>query len=132
MLVFVDESGDSGRKIQNGSSKYFVVCAVTFEDHEIANNCDRRIDLLREVLRLPPTFEFHFAHNSKKIRLAFLDAVSPYQFYYHVFALNKDPEKLWGKGFNYKSSLYKYAASLTFENAKAWLENATVIIDRKC
>ena len=47
MLAFVDESGDSGRKILNGSSLYFVVAVVTFEDHDDALACDHRIGLLR-------------------------------------------------------------------------------------
>lgn len=130
MLVFVDESGDSGRKILNGSSLYFVVAAVTFEDFDEANACDQRIDRLRDELNLAPNYEFHFSKNSKKVRQAFLNAVSPYPFFYHVFALNKDPQKLWGPGFDNKSSLYKYAVGVTFENAKAWLDNAIVVIDQ--
>jgi hypothetical protein len=32
MLAFIDESGDSGLKIDDGSSKYFVVSLVVFEE----------------------------------------------------------------------------------------------------
>ena len=105
MLVFVDESGDCGRKILDGSSLYFVVAAVTFEEHDEANACDQRIDLLRRELNLAPGYEFHFSNNSKKVRQAFLSAVAPYLFFYHVFALNKDPQKLWEPGFDNKSTL---------------------------
>ncbi len=48
MLAFVDELGDPGRKIPNGSSTHFVVALVTFNDNEDALACDRRIDLLRQ------------------------------------------------------------------------------------
>jgi hypothetical protein len=130
MLVFVDESGDCGLKILNGSSTHFIVAAVTFEDLDEADDCDKRIDLLRQELHLPPNYEFHFSANSKKVRQAFLSAVSPYLFFYHIFALNKDPQKLWGPGFGHKDSLYKYAAGLTFENAKPWLDDAIVVIDQ--
>ena len=68
MLVFVDESGDSGRKVLNVSSLYFVVAAVTFEDHDKANSCDRRIDQLRGELNLGLDYEFHFSGNSSKVR----------------------------------------------------------------
>ena len=128
--MFVDESGDSGRKVLNGSSLYFVVAAVTFEDFDEANACDKRIDQLRDELNLTPNYEFHFSKNSKKVRQAFLNAVAPYPFFYHVFALNKEPQKLRGPGFDNKSSLYKYAAGVTFENAKAWLDDAIVVIDQ--
>ena len=44
--------------------------------------------------------------------------------------LNKDPQKLWGEGFKYKESLYKYACNLVFENAKPYLREAVVIMDK--
>ena len=130
MLAFVDESGDPGRKILNGSSLYFVVAVVTFEDNDEALACDQRIELVRRELGLPPRYEFHFSENPKKTRQAFLAAITPYPFFFHVFALNKDPQKLYGPGFEYKDSLYKFAAGLTFENAKPFLASTTVIIDQ--
>ena len=129
MLVFVDESGDAGRKIVNGSSLYFVVALVTFDDHDEADACDQRIALLRRELNFAPSYEFHFSGNSRKVRRQFLEAVSPYRFFYHSFALNKDPQKLYGPGFDHKESLYKFTAGLTFENAKPFLNNATVVVD---
>ncbi|NNN06950.1 MAG: DUF3800 domain-containing protein [Elusimicrobia bacterium] len=36
MLVFIDESGDTGLKVAQDSSEYFVVALVTFEDHDEA------------------------------------------------------------------------------------------------
>ncbi len=37
--------------------------------------------------------------------------------------------KLQGPGFKFKESFYKYACGLVFENAKPYLDNATVVID---
>ena len=130
MLVFIDESGDPGRKTDRGSSLYFVVALVSFDDDGEALACDKRIDLLRQELNRPSNFEFHFAKNSKNIREQFLKAVTPYTFFYHIFALNKDPNKLYGPGFDVKESLYKFTARLTFENAKPYLDNAKVVIDK--
>ena len=50
MLVFIDESGDSGLKIGEGSSRYFTVALVVFEDREEATACDQRIELLKREL----------------------------------------------------------------------------------
>ncbi len=36
MLVFVDESGDAGMKLDGGSSEFFVVTAILFEEHDEA------------------------------------------------------------------------------------------------
>ncbi len=129
MLAFVDESGDTGRKLEQGSSSHFVVAMVTFEDHDDALACDDRITALRSELKLSQRQEFHFAVNSNRLRKAFLEAVTPFPFSYHVFALNKDPRKLYGPGFAYKDSLYKYASRLTFENAKPYLNSAIVVMD---
>jgi len=129
MLVFIDESGDSGLKIEKGSSRYFTVGLVVFEDREDALACDQRISLLKNELGLPVNYEFHFKRNSDKVRRAFLQAVAPYNFFYYGIVINKNPEKLWGDGFRNKESFYKYACGLIFENAKEKLEKAIVVID---
>jgi len=92
--------------------------------------CDQRITLLKRELGWEENSEFHFKRNSDKIRRAFLQAVAPYNFFYYGIVINKEPEKLWGEGFRNKSSFYKYACSLVFQNAKDKLENSTVVIDK--
>lgn len=130
MLVFLDESGDTGRKVLQGSSQYFVVSIIIFNDREEALACDQRIDLLRRELNKSADYEFHFAHNSRKVRQKFLEAISPYNFTFCTVAINKDPNKLFGEGFDVKSSFYKYACNMVFTNAAPYLEMATVIIDK--
>ncbi len=129
MLVFIDESGDPGLKIEKGSSCYFTVSLVVFEDKDDALDCDKRIQLLKKEVSWAENSEFHFKRNSNKIRRAFLQAVSPYNFFYYGIVINKDPKKLWGEGFKNKESFYKYTCGLVFENAKEKLNKATVIID---
>jgi len=130
MLVFIDESGDPGRKIKEGSSRYFTVSLVVFEENDEATACDQRIELLKRELGWNPESEFHFKANSDRIRKAFIEAVMPYNFFYYGIVINKDPKKLYGDGFKDKMSFYKYACGLVFENAKDKLDNATIIIDR--
>ena len=108
MLVFIDESGDSGLKIEKGSSRYFTIGLLVFEDNEEALNCDQRIKSLKKELGLPENYEFHCKRNSDKVRRAFLVAVSPYNFFYYGIVINKNPKKLWGEGFRHKESFYKY------------------------
>jgi hypothetical protein len=130
MLVFIDESGDSGLKIDKGSSKYFTVALVAFEDNEEATACDQRINLLKRELGWKENEEFHFNKNSNETRKTFLKAVLPYNFFYYGIIINKDPQKLWGEGFKNKESFYKYACGLVFNNAKEKLINAIVIMDK--
>ncbi|MBI4130491.1 DUF3800 domain-containing protein [Candidatus Roizmanbacteria bacterium] len=130
MLVFIDESGDPGLKIPHGSSRFFTVALVVFEENGEAEACDQRINLLKREIKWSEASEFHFKRNSDNVRQAFLNAVSPYSFFYYGVVINKDPKKLRGEGFKHKSSFYKYACSLVFENAKDKLDQATVVIDK--
>ncbi len=128
MLVFLDESGDSGMRDRSGSSAYFIVTAVLFEDHEEAEACDKRIAELRDELGKRENFEFHFNSCSNALRLRFLTAVSHFDFFYHSVVLDKS--RLWNKGFHDKESFYKYAAGLVFENAKPQLIQSKVVFDK--
>lgn len=130
MLVFIDESGDPGLKIEKGSSKFFTVALVIFEDKEEALACDQRIKLLKRELGWEENSEFHFKRNSDKARRALLKAVAPYNFFYYGIVINKDPKKLWGEGFRNKTSFYKYTCSLVFQNAKDKLTESIVVIDK--
>jgi hypothetical protein len=127
MLVFMDESGDAGMKLGEGSSEFFVVTAVLFEDHDDADLCDERINLIRPELGLPEHFEFHFSKCSKAIRRNFLEKVAPFGFFYLSVVLDK--LKLYSPEFRVKESLVKYASGLVFENAKPHLRDAIVVID---
>ena len=129
MLVFIDESGDSGLKLEQGSSRYFTVGLVIFEDADEALSCDQRIQLLKKEIGWDDNSEFHFSRNSKRIRNTFLSAVAPYNFFYYGIAINKDKDKLWGEGFKNKESFYKYACGLVFENAKEKLHKSIIVID---
>ncbi|MBU2635290.1 DUF3800 domain-containing protein [Patescibacteria group bacterium] len=130
MLVFIDESGDPGLKIEKGSSRFFTVALVIFENKDEAFACDQRIGLLKKELGWEENSEFHFKRNSDKVRQAFLQAVAPYNFFYYGIVINKDPQKLWGDGFRDKRSFYKYACGLVFQNARDKLENSIVVIDK--
>jgi len=130
MLVFIDESGDTGRKIAQGSSRYFVVSLVLFKDHDEAQNCDQRIELLKSELGRDKDSEFHFQDNSEGVRMAFLEAVSRYDFTYFAVIIDKDPKKLFGPGFEDKNSFYKYACSMVFSNAEPYLSNVIVVLDK--
>lgn len=129
MLAIIDESGDTGLKVKGGSSRFFVIALVLFEENEEAVACDQRIELLKRELRLKKNGEFKFNKLRKEQRIAFIQAVLPYIFFYFGIVINKDPNKLYGDGFKIKESFYKYACSLVFENAKPHLRDATVIID---
>jgi hypothetical protein len=127
MLVFIDESGDSGLKLESGSSEYFVVSLVIFQDYDEAYKLDQKIEVLKRKTCCSPHFEFKFNEVASKHKKRFLKEVASFDYFYLSIVINK--RKLYGKGFHYKESFYKYACRLVFENAKSYLEEARVVID---
>ncbi len=130
MRCFLDESGDPGLKINGGSSRFFVMALVTFADDAEVLRCDQRIDALRRELHLPADAEFHYAKNPWKGRAAFLQAIQPFAFRYHIFVLDKDPARLSrlaaGTG-----DWYQYAVGQVFAAAKPYLSDLTVVMDKR-
>ncbi len=127
MLVFVDESGDPGLKLGQGSSDCFTVAIVIFADKNVALACNESINGLRATLGFDPRQEFKFNKCSREVRETFLRTVVPYQFQYHAVVLNK--AELTGPGFQHKDSLYKFPIKLVFQNAQPLLKGATVFFD---
>ncbi len=130
MLLFLDESGDTGKKLTTGSSAYFTVGLVLFLDNDEALACDRRIDQLRTELKLPAGYEFHFANNSKRVREAFLAAIALYNFSVIIVAIDKQGAKLFSDGLDAETSFYQYATQLALTTALPYLNQATLVIDK--
>ena len=127
MLIFIDESGDAGFKLNAGSSKYFTLALVAFQNHDEALAADDRISLLRKQQGLPDNFEFHFNKVNFAYRRMFLKAIASYDFFYFAVVINK--ANLARRELQFRESLYNYACELLFEEAKSWVSNAVVIID---
>jgi hypothetical protein len=127
MLMFIDESGDAGLKVDCGSSRYFIVALVAFEDHDEALATHERIDLLRREMGLSDRFEFHFNKVKPDLRKRFLTVVAPFDFFYWGIVIDK--AELIRRGFQFNESFYKYACGLVFENAKPRLNSTIVVID---
>lgn len=56
MIVFIDEAGCPG--FRPGSSEYFVIALVIFEDPTIAELVDKRIELLKQKSGIKPEYKF--------------------------------------------------------------------------
>lgn len=127
MLVFIDESGDSGLGQTRSSSKNLIITLVLFEDRQEAQRTDDRIDQLRREMNLRPHFEFHFSKLKQEWREHFLRSVGVLEFVY--FSIVLDKQELKKRGYTTPTDLYRYACNLVFQAAKPYLRNATVVID---
>jgi hypothetical protein len=73
MLVFIDESGDPGFKLDKGSTPVFAASMVIFRDADKACEIGHSIRVLRESLGVKP--EFKFSRCKPEFRDAFFESV---------------------------------------------------------
>ena len=128
MLVFIDESGDSGIKAKEGSSEFFIVTAIIFQNNDDAQECSDRIDKLRQELNLHPKHEFKFNKLNAQIRRRFLRLIAEIRFSYCTVVIDK--KLLSGPGFQYKNSFYKFPIRMLLQNSKEYINEAIVTIDK--
>jgi Protein of unknown function (DUF3800) len=129
MFVFLDESGDPGMNLETGSSAFFVVTAVTFQEEEHIEECASKIEAVRKELRLPGGLEFKFAKCSDSWREAFLQSVSGCSFFYRAIVINKRALSEGQFGTD-AGAFYEYVVSLTLDLWRPYLLGATVDIDK--
>jgi hypothetical protein len=89
VLVFLDDSGDPGFKLDKGSTPYFVIAMVIFDDDLQAEETALAIKKLRRELRFPDDMEFRFFKTSHGIRLKFLEAIKPFRFKVRALVVDK-------------------------------------------
>jgi len=72
-LVYIDDSGDAGFEFAHGSSRFFVIALVIFDDDIDAEETDVIIKKYRRRLGWPPDVEFKFHKTRLAIRIGFLN-----------------------------------------------------------
>ncbi len=126
MLILIDESGDAGFKITRGSTPYFVVSMVIFQDFKVAEQVSRIISNTRKQLRINPEFKFNKC--SYIVRDAFFNAIEPYPFKVRALVVHK--EKIYSDNLrDNKDSFYNYFVQLLLKHDNNVLKNARVKID---
>ncbi len=126
MLVFIDESGDPGFKLEKGSSQVFVVAMVIFDDHDVAHQVDSVIDAIREPTRHRSEFKFSKCHEN--VRDAFFKAVAPHEFCVRAIAVHK--ERIYSPALRGQKELfYNFFVRMLMQHDGDVLENAIVKID---
>lgn len=128
MLIFIDESGDPGFKVEKGSSKYFVVCLVIFDDVLDAEETALEIKKLRRSLNKRDKFEFKFNKCGREYRIRFLETVKNCRF--RIRAIVFDKEKIYSLHLRgSKDSFYNYSVKTVLEHNNETISNAKVRLD---
>ncbi|MEK7587052.1 MAG: DUF3800 domain-containing protein [Patescibacteria group bacterium] len=128
MLVFIDDSGDPGFKIEKGSSLVFVIACIIFDDELQAEKTALAIKELRRELKFPDSIEFKFSKSSKEVRVKFLRSVSDYKFKIRCLVINKELIRSQELRSN-KNSFYSYAIKLLLEHNDGSIFDAKIRID---
>lgn len=129
MFVFIDESGDTGMKIDKGASRFFILSAVVFHSKEEMQECDNSITNLKKLLQWSAkNNEFHFNKNSDKVRQAFFQIVRKERFTFSILVVDKTKLSVPKLGASKDEIYQKYCIQL-LENIQPALKGATIIID---
>jgi Protein of unknown function (DUF3800) len=126
VLIFIDESGDPGFKLQRGSTRVFTAALVAFHDIEQARLAQNAIEATATRLRIYP--EFKFSKCRPEVRDAFFLAVKPYDFRVRAIVVKKD--RIYSTRLRSdKESFYAFFVKSMLRFDDGLLERARIIID---
>lgn len=128
MLVFIDDSGDPGFKLDRGSSPAFVISCLIFDDELEAEKTAVAIKELRRGLKKSDRFEFKFNLANRQTRLKFLECISKYKFRIRCIVFKK--EKITSHELKHsQQSFYNYAIKMVLKNNSGTIKNAKIRLD---
>ncbi len=128
MLVFIDDSGDAGFKLEKGSTNFFIIAMVVFDDELEAEKVAVAIKELRRSLGWENYREFRFFKLSRDIRLKFLKAISHFDFRVRALVVEKKlirSDELRNK----KDKFYSYFIKEALKHNGGKILNAKIKID---
>lgn len=126
-LVFIDDSGDPGFKLDKGSSSHFVIACVIFDDALDAEEAALTIKKFRRSLGWSEHREFKFNKTNKKYIKELLDLVSATNF--RVRAIRIDKSRVYSHELkNRQDSFYNYAIKEVLSKTST-LQDASVRLD---
>lgn len=128
MRIFIDDSGDTGFKLDRGSTRFFVISLIIFEDDKDVERTAKKIKTLRDELGFPDMYEFKFQKCRRVVCEKFLSAINDCDF--RVRSLVVDKTLIYGNELkNDKSSFYGFVIKTALEYNKEVIVNAKIRID---
>jgi len=126
LLIFIDESGDAGFRLAEGSSRVFVAAMVVFHDRDSARQTDELIGGLQR--RLGVRGEFKFNQSRDEVRDGFFRAVAAAEF--QVRAIVVDKTKIYSPHLkSEKQDFYRFFVSQMLKHDSGIIKDARVVID---
>ncbi|OGY22963.1 MAG: hypothetical protein A2172_03460 [Candidatus Woykebacteria bacterium RBG_13_40_15] len=130
MLVFIDDSGDPGFKIDKGSTKVFVIALVVFDDDLEAEKTSLAIKELRRKLKVSDFYEFKFNKTNKKFKDLFFETVKTYKFRIRAIVAGKQNIRSSHLR-NNKENFYNYIIMQVLKHSSGSIKNARLKFDKR-
>ena len=128
MLVFIDDSGDPGFKLDKGSTSHFIIAMVIFDDELEAEKTAVAIKELKRKIGFREQTEFRFFRTRRDFRIKFLKTINKFSFRIRCLVVDKSiihSNELK----NNKNSFYAYFIKEVLEHSNNAILNAKVRMD---
>ncbi len=126
MLIFIDESGDPGFKVNKGSTAAFTAALVAFKARDQARRTQEAIEATAARLRISP--EFKFSKCRAEVRDAFFAAVLPFDFCVRAIVVQK--AKIYSPHLRTnKERFYSFFVKSMLKFDNGLLQSARIVID---
>lgn len=130
MIVFIDESGDPGFKMEKGSSVVFVIAMVIFDDNLEAEKTSLSIKDLRRKLNVSDMYEFKFNKTDKHFKNEFFTTVKNFKF--RVRAITVAKKAIHSSRLKTeKENFYNYIIMQILKNNNGALHEAKLRFDKR-
>jgi len=126
--IFIDESGDAGFKFDKGSSRFFVMVAIIYDDSLEVEKTAVAIKSLRRKIGFSDNKEFKFNKLNKEFRVKFFKETNIFKF--KVKCLTIDKKTLKDRGLRSdKDSFYAYAVKMFLKRGASSVLGTKVKLD---
>jgi len=128
MLIFIDDSGDPGFRMDKGSTRTFVICCIIFDDELEAEKTAIAIKEVRRKLKKPDYYEFKFNKCSREYRTEFLKAVAGFKFRIRALVMKK--EEIYSPELKRsRESFYNFTIKTVLKYNEKTIKNAKIRLD---
>lgn len=128
MLVFIDDSGDPGFKLDRGSTSHFVIAMVVFDDELEAEKTAVAIKELKREIGFSDNTEFRFFKTKNEYKIKFLETVNKFDFRIRCLIVDKSIIRSQELQSN-KNSFYAYFIKEVLKNSNNTILNAKIRLD---
>ncbi len=124
--LYIDWSGDAGFRTSRGASSVVVIAVVQVENYE---SLEQRIAKLRSNLRVPATFEFHWAKIGWTERDAYIETICSEDFQSWAMIVDKTEIRQEGAYLTANQAMCAWIAELFINLPEGMVSGAELVVD---